>query len=262
MNRGLIVQIFGLVLVLIMCSCGFAQAEEIRVGIGFAIPPYVIKELDSGLEVDIIRSAFEAVGHDVKFVYLPNLRLPVEFALGNVECIAANAAYDLAKDSGRPVYQSEDTISLQNFAITLRRLKLSIDSLKDLEYKQVLAFNNAVKYLGPAYAAVAKANPHYSELADQSLQVRMLYSSRVEVVVADKRIFLWWRDLIVKSNLSGDLDLFTPLTFHPIFPPSPRLVHLNSDSLRQQFNAGLESIRNSGVYDRIIERYANGSNTP
>ncbi|QJB56709.1 transporter substrate-binding domain-containing protein [Pseudodesulfovibrio sp. zrk46] len=249
-----ITRFLSLVLLVLMMG-GAAIAEEVKVGIGFSIPPYVIKNNNSGLEVEIIRSSLAAAGHAVQFIYLPNLRLPVEFAQNNVDCVAANASYDLANDSGRPVSRSDETLSLQNYAITLSRNGLVINSLQDLGDKQVLAFNNAVKYLSPTFAAIAGANPHYSELADQSLQVRMLYSGRTQVVVADKRIFLWWRQQILNSNLADDVDMLVPLKFHAIFPPSPRRVHFGSKRLCSEFNNGLATIKKNGLYDRIMERY-------
>jgi len=225
------------------------------VGIGFSLPPYVIREADGGMEVDIIREALKNAGHDVEFVYLPNLRLPVDYAQGDVDCVVANAAYDLEKDSGRKVYPSNVTIAYQNFAMSLSEKGLVINQIKDLTNLHVLAFNNATKYLGPEFAAMARNNPEYSELPDQSLQVRMLYSERVEVVVSDKQIFLWWRNKVRRSNAAVSQDMTAVVDFHPIFTSSPRRLYFNNSSLRDAFNIGLDEIVKSGLYDSIISSY-------
>lgn len=230
-------------------------AREIRVGIGFALPPYVIRETNSGLEVDLVRKSFELEGHKVEFVYLPNLRLPVAFAEGEVDCVVANAAYNLTLDSGRKAYPSNITISYQNYAITLPHSKMSIKTYDDLMQKRVLGFNNAVKYLGPEFADMAGKNLYYSELADQSLQVRMLYSGRVQVVISDKRIFFWWREKSKQSNLSKTLDLSIEPVFHSIFPPAPRRVHFGESDLRDSFNRGLSRFRESGAVEALFEKY-------
>jgi len=230
-------------------------AQEVRIGIGFAVPPYVIQEEDAGVEVDIIREAFRAVGHDAAFVYLPNLRLPLAFAQGTVECVAVNAAYDLAGDSGRAAYSSDITVVFQNYAVTLQKSHVSIASIQDLGGKKVLAFNNASKYLGPEFAAMAKSNPGYRELADQSLQVRMLYSKRVDSVISDKRIFTYWRNKLVRLFLSDTMDISQPLVFNAIFPPAPRHVAFGDSDMRDAFNLGLAAIKKNGVFDAIEAKY-------
>lgn len=231
-------------------------AAKVRVGIGFAIPPYVIKADDAGVEVDIIREAFKLAGHEAEFLYLPNLRLPVAFAEGHVDCVATNAAYDLGGDSGRPAYCSRTTVVFQNMAVSLEKNGFAIASIGNLTDKRVLAFHNAAKYLGREFAAMAEANPQYSELADQALQVRMLYSGRVDVVVSDQRIFFYWRKQMARSLMAERVDMRLRVVFHAIFPPSPRHVAFRDATLREQFNEGLASLRQCGG-DRVIEaRYA------
>ncbi|WP_158947415.1 substrate-binding periplasmic protein [Pseudodesulfovibrio cashew] len=243
--------LWGLLFLLFAVDC---QARTVRVGIGFAIPPYVIRESHAGIEVDVIRESLKAAGLEVEFVYLPNLRLPVEYAAGNVDGIATNTAYDLAGDSGRETYSSGTTIILQNYAVTLLTAE-PVNSFDDMEDKRVLAFNNAVKYLGPDFGKMTKRNDRYSELADQSLQVRMLYSGRVDVVVADKRILLWWRDKLANSPLAQKLELKKPLRFNAVFPPSPRHVAFADPGLRDAFDRGLDTIRRSGLHAAILQRY-------
>lgn len=54
-------------------SAGQIQAhessKEVRLGISLSIPPWVVREADSGLKLDIIRKAFEGGGYTVKTVY-------------------------------------------------------------------------------------------------------------------------------------------------------------------------------------------------
>ncbi len=230
-------------------------AQEVKVGIGFAIPPYVIKETNSGVEVDIIREAFKAQGHKATFVYLPNLRLPLAFSQGEVDCIATNAAYDLAVDIKGKVFASKITAVFQNYAVSLRDRNLNIKRIMDLADKEVLGFNNAAKYLGPDFTAMANNNDRYWELADQSLQVRLLYSQRADVVVSDKRIFLWWREKLAQSKVPLPIDLDQPLIFSPIFPPAPRHVAFSDSALRDAFDAGLSAIKENGITQSIATQY-------
>lgn len=44
-------------------------AEPLRVGVSFAIPPYVITHEDRGIELDLMREAFAGSGHEPEFIY-------------------------------------------------------------------------------------------------------------------------------------------------------------------------------------------------
>lgn len=235
---------------------GIAHARDITIGIGFSLPPYVIKEEHAGLEIDIIRESFAAVGMSAQFMYLPKLRLPVAFADNLVDCVAANATYDMTSESGVEAFDSAVTLAYQNYAMTMKSSRFNIQSINDLNDKIVLSFNNAIKYLGPEYAAMAAQNAHYSELADQSLQVRMLYSGRAQVVVSDKRIFLYWRKKLLSGPASEDIDIKQDVQFFSIFPPSPRNLSFKDRELCDAFNRGLRSLHKTGAYDVIIQRYA------
>ena len=258
MNKRFAAVVFAIFsLVLSLPLSGLAQS--VRVGIGFTIPPYVIRNIDGGLEVDVIRESFGAVGIKANFVYLPNLRMPVAFAGGSVDCIVSNVEYDLAEDSGRPTYDSDVTVILRNYAISLEKKGLTITSVGDLADKSVLGFNNANKYLGGEFAEMAEGNKRYSELADQALQVRMLYSGRVDVVVSDKRIFLYWRKQLTPNREAAE-GLDQKVVFHPIFSPSARHVSFGDRELRALFNRGLGILRETGRVKAIEAQYSNVEN--
>lgn len=240
----------------ILFASDFGFARELRLGIGFTLPPYVIREGNRGLEVDIIRASLQKEGYSVSFVYLPNLRMPVEFAQGTVDGIVANATYDLELDSDRKGFVSTPTIAYQNVAISMEKCMCGVESVSELVDKSVLAFNNAMKYLDEEFVAMAKANPEYSELADQSLQVRMLYSGRVQVVISDKRIFQWWRKRLMTDSIGESLDFTARVIYSEVFPPAWRHVTFAHQEDRDAFNRGFEELKSSGEFDTIVNSYA------
>jgi polar amino acid transport system substrate-binding protein len=61
-TRGLIV-LLGMVFITSPLLPRNAHADEVKVGVSFSIPPYVIQETNSGLELDILRSALAVKGH-------------------------------------------------------------------------------------------------------------------------------------------------------------------------------------------------------
>lgn len=232
-----------------------AHAREVRVGVGFAIAPYVLRERDAGLEVDIIRAAFRAAGMATRFSYLPNLRLPLAFAQREVDCLATSVGYDMAECTKWPVFYSAPTLIFQNYAVTLADRSLNIGSIGDLAGYVVLGFQDAARYLGPEFAAMAQGNPLYNELSDQSLQVRMLFSKRVDVVISEKRVFLYWRNRLKSSPAARAVDLAQPVRFSRIFPAQERQVAFADKSLRERFDQGLAAIRANGEYERIVQTY-------
>ena len=232
-----------------------AQAGPVRVGIGFAIAPYVLRDRDAGLEVDLLRAAFAASGLEAEFVYLPNLRLPLAFADKEVDCLATSVGYDVAGRTGCPAFYSVPTLTFRNQAVALEHRHLPIDSIDDLRGYVVLGFQDAANYLGREFAAMTRGNDLYSELSDQSLQVRMLFSGRVDVVISERRVFLYWRNRLRSSPAGQALDLDQDVRFNPIFPAQERQAAFVRESLRDRFNKGLEAIRESGEYDRIVRSY-------
>lgn len=242
-------------LAFVLLTSTAAPAREVRVGVGFAIAPYTLRKQNAGLEVDLLRAAFRAAGMEAKFVYLPNLRLPMALAGGDVDCLATSVGYDMAERIGRPVFYSVPTLTFRNYAVSLARRHLHIGSIADLAGYVVLGFQDAASYLGPEFAAMARGNDLYSELSDQSLQVRMLFSGRVDVVISEKRVFLYWRNRLKGSPAGRAVNLNQAVTFSPIFPDQDRQVVFVEKSLRDGFDKGLRAIRENGGYDRIIRTY-------
>lgn len=245
------VMILGVVILGVSAN---ANAHDVRIGIGLVLPPYVIQETDSGLEVDIIRQAFAEVGHRAVFVYLPNPRLSLALASGDVDGVATDRVHDLTSEVKRPLYCSVTTLKYRNFAISRLSNGHTITCVKDLEGKRVLAFHNACKHLGQEYAkAVQRA--HYRELADQSLHAGMLYADRTDVLISDKRIFAYWRRELAKSFKSKEQDLAQPLVFHAIFDPMPRAVFFVEKELRDDFDKGFRTIQERGDIKTIAAQY-------
>lgn len=232
-----------------------ADAAEVRIGIGFALPPYVIRDNDSGLEVEIIREALKAGKHTAKFCYLPNCRLPRALKDGDIDAIAVNLAYDAEKDIGQKLYPSDETLAYQNYAITLAQGGHVIHTLADMAGKRIVTFQNATKYLGPEFAEIVQKSTAYEERADHSQLVEFLYGGRSDVAISDKRIFLYWRDHALKKAAAGVLDLKQPLAFYPVFPLAPRCCIFRDEKLREDFNSGLREILANGTYREIFSNY-------
>lgn len=225
--------------------CHHLQAGEVKVAVGLALPPYVLSDSNTGMELDIVREALGHKGHTVTPVYLPFLRVAPAVDNGDAE-----AAMTVNESSGiKSAVYSDTHITYQNVAIGLASKNLSVGSIPDMGNRSIVAFQSATKYLGPAFAEMAKANSRYSEKAKQSIQISLLYSGRTDLVVMDINIYKYYKKLEKRVNTDAKVDIFE------VFTPTSYKVAFRSEQLRDDFNAGLKALKASGRYDEIINSY-------
>lgn len=220
-------------------------SKEIKIGIGLALPPYNISESNSGMEYEIVKEALKVKGYDLKADYLPFARVLVSFKNKTVD-----AAMTVNESSGlENVFYSDSHITYQNVAITLEKNNYKIDKISDLSNYSMLAFQNAKKYLGAEYKAVAEKSKNYREIAQQESQVAMLFLDRTQVFIGDINIFKYFRNLTKKTDTSAKVKM------HSVFEKTNYKIGFSDKKVRDDFNLGLKEIRKSGLYDKIIAKY-------
>lgn len=223
----------------------FVEAKEITLAVANDIPPYIFSASNTGIELDIAREALGASGYEVKFMSVPLGRLALMLALDKIDgALTLKESLDVSN-----IYFSKPYIRYQNVAVSLTKNNYFISDMDNLAERQVVAFQNAIKYLGNDFGAVAKASPDYRELARQDLQVNMLFRGRTEVIVLDINIFNYYRN---KSHASY-FEL--PVTIHPIFPENIYCAGFKNSKIRIAFDKGVAQLRASGRYDEIINSY-------
>lgn len=223
-------------------SFSTSQAKDLTLVAGLSLPPYIIQEDNSGMEFEIIKEALQAKGHNVTLKYVPFVRLVVDYK-------SHDGAITINESSGITGNFSDPVITYKNYAISLKKSGIAVNAMADLKDKKIVAFQNATKYLGPEFAAIAKENNSYSEQGQQMLQVKVLYSGRTDLIVSDINIFKYYRKQV------KDIDTSPEIVLHEIFPGVDYKVLFNDATLRDDFNAGLKMIRESGRYDEIIKAY-------
>ena len=229
----------------LMALTSLLIAQEVKLGVGQDIPPYVLRGIDGGIELDIAKEALLIRGHKVLPVYLSFGR--VMFALGHGD---VDAALTVNEDSGiAGVHYSDSHISYQNVAIALKEHEFKIINVASLQNYSVLAFQYASRYLGREFELMSKGNIHYTEKAQQSSQISMLYLKRVQVIVLELAIFKYYKKLEPRINTDADIEVFK------LFPLTRYKVGFLNAELMKDFNAGLRVLKKSGRYDEIIRSY-------
>lgn len=224
-----------------------AAAREVSVAVGLSLPPYVLEAEQRGMELDIVREVLALKGHTLRPVFLPFARVVTEMARGGVD-----AAITINPESGVEACYSDSHIVYRNYAMTLADSGLKIASIGDLADKSVISFQNSRAYLGPEFKAAVDGNPQFREEAVQATQAVLLYSRRIQVVVADKNIFNWYSQ---SPEVKAKVDTSQPVAYHEIFPPTRYMVAFRDRGMCDEFNQALKALKASGAYAAIVARY-------
>lgn len=231
-----------------------ALADKIlHIGVSFAIPPWVIPESDSGIELDILKQALFSEGYIVVPKYLSFALAYSLFDVGKLDGVIN------AKESSlKTGYYSDPVVTFQNVAISLEKKNYPPDiDISFLEDKSIVAFQKASVLLGDEFNLMTKKNSLYQEVAKQSLQINLLMIRNIDFIIMDKSIFGYhWK----KAQTDPDLiraksKLERPVRFHYIFEPTDYRFAFKSKKVRDDFNAGLRKLRSNGSYDNIINQY-------
>ncbi|MEA1971827.1 MAG: transporter substrate-binding domain-containing protein [Candidatus Cloacimonadota bacterium] len=234
-----------IVLLVLVSLSTFILGTELVGAIGLALPPYVLSETDSGIELDIVKNVLEMGGHTVKPDYVPFARVKHTLSSGK-----ADFALTLTEAAGiENVYYSDSHVTYQNVVVTLKKNNLDISKIADLSNVSISAFQDATLYLGEEYKKTAKGNPEYSEIAKQDKQIALLFGGRVQALVVDINIFKFFR------NKTDIVDTSSEVTIHKVFSPSNYKVAFTDKQIRDEFNKNLKKFVASGKKQEIIDQY-------
>jgi polar amino acid transport system substrate-binding protein len=231
---------------LAFAAIGHAAApREVHIGMGLAKPPYIMESGDGGIDYEIANQAFAAAGYKMVALQFPQARGLALFRAGQLDGLLS-----IDRGIGGNDFFSEPYVTYQNVAITLASRNIRLTRIEDLAKYSVAAFQNANAVLGETFKLLATSHPQYKEYAQQIQQDKMLFSGRVDVVIGDRLIFLYY-----SKRLDPAIDTDQQVVFHAIFPPNPRLAVFHDREIRDKFNTGLKIIKHNGTYDAILKKY-------
>ncbi|QYK04901.1 substrate-binding periplasmic protein [Shewanella zhangzhouensis] len=232
-----------LILWLLLVMVG-AHASTISIGASSNCPPYILEDAESGLEVEIIRAAFAAVGMEASFKFYSRKRQLLFYEKERFDGImTVNSSLDLTG------YPSDIYIYYQNVAISLAEKHLRLERVADLQNLSIAAFDDASILLGGEFYKVSKKTI-YRELDTTENQNKMLYLGRIDVAVAEKYVFL-----ANNVRLASELDTSKALDIHELFPRTAYRLMFRNSIVRDAFNEGLSKIRENGRYDALVKQF-------
>lgn len=222
-----------------------AELIDVHIGMGLPKPPYVLSPGNGGLDYEIAekvlaRAGYRMIGH----------QYPPARALALMRANQLDGVLSVTEGIGGNGYFSRPYVTYYNVAISLTKNNFKIASVADLRDYSVAGFQNARMLLGPDYRDVVNGHASYQEVADQKIQNRLLYAGRVDVIVGDRYIFYYYN-----RDVGALIDLRQAVTFHEIFPPAPRLLVFRDRTVRDQFDAALRSMEQSGAIRNLYKKY-------
>jgi len=226
-----------------------SAARELRVAFGQEKAPYLWSDDEGhihGIEYDILHSALGNVGDQLIAEALPNQRVII--SLNNPKYDAVTGV--VTGEAGEAFY-SDEYLTYVNVAITRKSSDITLVKLPDILDHSVSIWQTAWERLDLGRFRPKGPNPSkYTEFTSQYQQTKFFWAGRCEVTVIDRNVFVWYTKTISKSTDTSD-----PVVFYDILPHLSVRAAFRSQVDRDNFNAGLKSLRANGDYDRIFAKY-------
>ncbi len=226
-----------------------ALAAEVVMGFSRCIPPYVFSADNRGIELDIAREALAYRDHTLIPRYYPTGKLPLAFKFSRVDAVMVNFGEEL---EGANVFYAEPTAVYEDVLISLSRKGFDLSSPDRLADLLVVGFKGARNLYG-AWVEPSDNNGLYFESSDQKLQVLGIFRGHFDVMLVDRHIFRYFaprvaeeygvsHEAVIEHQFMG----FEQGFHRPVF---------SDETLRDDFNAGLADLKESGRYQEIYNYY-------
>lgn len=229
------------VLLCLLCSLQITFTTGIEVLLSAApnIPPYLLDDNHGGIELDIIKLAFQTQGHKVRTTKI------------NSNTIIVNQNNPTNE---KHLYLSDSFISYEDIVISLQSKKLSLTKTQQLTSHSIIAFPTASIVLGNAFNEISIYNPTYQE--DHIInQITALYTGATDFILTDKNHFQQTLDILKNKNLIPPINLNLPISEHKLYPTTTYKLATNSKRIRDDFNHGLTTTKSLNTYHQVWQHY-------
>lgn len=225
--------------------------KKISVAFGETLSPWVFSHNNQGIIIDLFTAAMTPLGYEIEHLYLPYARRSKVYKGGKVDVVSDMNSNTIQEYELKGFF-SDHAYTYENYAFSLHKNHYKLTKLSDLVNYSLLSWQDASVHLGSDYAKMVSLNPRYGETHDQSIQVKMLFLERYEVIQMDAHIFDYYR---AKMESVDRLDLSQKVDRFALFGASPNGFLFKSEKMRDEFNKQLRWLKSTGQYKNIFERY-------
>lgn len=226
-----------------------AAAEEaatpghITIGIMNSVPPYVIENPSSGIDIDIIRAAFADIGTTATFIHVPLSRLDGLLADGLADA-AVNVTHRPACNASKPFNHWHDGL------VVARDYADIVKTPADLAGKRFAVFPKAEVVLGPHLGELDLQKEQPIIATEYYMALRLIIRGRIVAYLGD-----YWALDHLWATLYGDDMEKRPYVIAADFPPSPHALCFADKTLRDRFDTVLARMESDGRIAAIIDSY-------
>ncbi len=232
----------------LICSASL-QAKDLLILTDEA-PPHMIKEDNSGIDLDIATEILATLGYNSNVFYTPLSRgkRSVEKNLADV------MVPTFFQQDSENFYLSDPIVYYRPTVFSLAEKQLDTSDINQLSGLRLMTFQGAKGYFHKAFEQLADRSK-YREMHDMSVLPELLLKDRADIVVLDYYVFFYFA--------LDRVDNFNPDLFHstPLIDKVPAYAGFHSKELRDKFNLELAKFLQQGKDKRIIRKYL-GDNVP
>lgn len=238
------------ILLLALVFSGFAQAKTLQI-LTMENAPYSFTQNGKvkGIGVELVKEAFRRMNQPVQVSIAPWARAMEQIKNGTVDGL-----FNVYKTPERELFADYSELLQDETVVLFVRKNSSIQFTGDLAKLSHYKFAAIRGYsYGKAYdkAVVDKVinNSELMTLTEQSL--RMLVMNRTDVVPSGRHVGKYY---LYQLGLQDSVRELSPkletVPTYLIFPKKKK-----SQTIRQQFNKALQSMRDDGTYERIYQDF-------
>jgi polar amino acid transport system substrate-binding protein len=244
-------------LILVLSLSSFAETVRLTTG---QWPPYLSEKLnDGGFGTAIVTAAFEEVGVNVEYVYLPWKRA-FSYAEDGKDVdggkINGTILWVRTPEREKSFYYTKPVVSDPLVIYYAKKKPIEWDTLDDLIGTKIGLTLHA-KY--PVFENYAKKDQlNFERLGGYDILFKRLLAGRIDAIPYETNVAGYF----MRTTLSAaqrDRIAYNPKPlstrkFHLILTKA----HSDNTDVRDKFNKGLDMIYSNGVYDKIKAKFDNG----
>lgn len=228
----------------LMLAAGGAKAD-VAISVGL-LPPHM-DEAGEGRDADILRAVIaDCMGERMRLAVAPFTRHWTEYVDKQRDAVnTVPAGLKL------PGHRSAGYITYQNGAAVLASAK-PVATLADLAGRSAVTFADGTDILGLKDVRFSRL----VEQADQEIHANLLFTRRVDVVLADGMIVAEYnRRLRDRKSAQPQIDAEQAVNFTAIFPPTVYHMMFREQALQQRFDQCFARQEAEGRIAAINHRY-------
>ncbi|MCP4574888.1 MAG: amino acid ABC transporter substrate-binding protein [Deltaproteobacteria bacterium] len=202
---------------------------------------------NEGYTVEIIREALKRVGYGLKTVWLPWKRAQADAARGDYDGLGAS--YYNEERATKFAYSNPiSTTDVVFFKRTEDNIKYSkLEDLKPYKIGTGLGYGYPEKFIKADYLEKIEAY-------ELKTNITRLLHKRIDLIIGSRKAILFYLKQKYPDKMNSLEILGDPLETLSLYVPFSKMTP-NYKQKVEDFNRGLEMIKEDGTYQKIMEKY-------